>query len=607
MRNAETVLGVIRERGRQELPLEDIYRQLYNPDLYLRAYGKLYANHGAMTPGTTGETVDEMSLAKIEKLVDDLRHERFRWTPVRREYIEKKNSTKKRPLGIPTWTDKLLQEVIRLILDAYYEPQFSTRSHGFRPQRGCHTALTEIAHTWKGTRWFIEGDIAGFFDNIDHDILMSILADKLHDNRFLRLIRNLLQAGYLEDWCYYPTMSGTPQGGVVSPTLANIYLDRLDQYVEQVLIPTYTRGKVRKRNPKYGAILQRSRKARARGALHKAHVLRRQAQRLPALDPNDPNYRRLRYIRYADDFLIGFAGPKAEAEDIKRHLAEFLRTTLKLELSEHKTLITHASTQAARFLGYEIVTQQRDDKLDTNDGRKVNGQVGLRVPATVVTSYCTAFMQHGKPIHRSELVVDDDYTIISQYQAEYRGIVQYYMLAHNVAWLWKLHWFMRASLLRTLMLKHKTTLKPILEKYESTVQVGEYTLKCLKVIVKREEKPPLVAIFGGISLRRQPDVVLTDLNPFRTRRYERNELITRLLADECELCGSREDVEVHHIRKLADLKVKGRRERPPWTQLMIARRRKTLVVCRDCHVKIHAGQPTRQRSLDMKVLESGVR
>jgi group II intron reverse transcriptase/maturase len=237
MQSADTLLTIIRDRGKRGLPLERVYRMLFNPDLYLRAYAKLYPNKGALTPGTTAETVDAMSLAKIEQLIDDLRHERYRWTPVRRTYIAKKNSTKKRPLGIPTWRDKLLQEVIRSILEAYFEPQFSPHSHGFRPERGCHTALRELQTHWSGTRWFIEGDIACYFDTIDHDILLTILGEKFHDNRFLRLIGDLLQAGYLEDWRWHATLSGTPQGGVCSPILANIFLDRLDTYVETVLIP----------------------------------------------------------------------------------------------------------------------------------------------------------------------------------------------------------------------------------------------------------------------------------------------------------------------------------------------------------------------------------
>ena len=223
MQDAETVLNVIRERGDRGLPLENIYRLLYNRNLYLRAYGRLYSNPGATTKGTTAETVDGMSLAKIDRIIDALRYERFRWTPVRRVNLPKPNGGT-RPLGIPTWTDKLLQEVIRMILEAYYEPQFSDRSHGFRPDRGCHTALSEVVTHWTGVRWFVEGDIKGCFDNIDHEVMLSVLGEKLHDNRFLRLLKYLLKAGYMEDWKHGRTLSGTPQGGVASSILANIYL-----------------------------------------------------------------------------------------------------------------------------------------------------------------------------------------------------------------------------------------------------------------------------------------------------------------------------------------------------------------------------------------------
>jgi group II intron reverse transcriptase/maturase len=250
MRNAETILGIMRQRGQRGLPVTDAYRLLYQRDLYLRAYGKIYRNDGAMTPGVTLETVDGMSLEKIDAIIDALRDERYRWMPVRRTYIPKKNG-KRRPLGLPAWSDKLLQEVIRSLLEAYYEPQFSEHSHGFRPGRGCHTALRDVVKRGKATKWFIEGDLCACFDSIDSSVLLSILRERFHDNRFLRLISGLLNAGYLEDWQFNATYSGVPQGGVASPILSNVVLDRLDKYVEKHLIPAYTRGRRRRTNPPY--------------------------------------------------------------------------------------------------------------------------------------------------------------------------------------------------------------------------------------------------------------------------------------------------------------------------------------------------------------------
>lgn len=300
MRNAETILSIIRKRGKCELPVRDVYRLLYQKDLYLRAYGKLYRNDGAMTEGATSETVDGMSLKKIDTIIDALRYERYRWTPVRRIFISKKNG-KSRPLGLPTWSDKLLQEVIRLILDAYYEPQFSNHSHGFRTKRGCHTALQEVMQKGRGTKWFIEGDLIACFDKIDHTILINILKEKFQDNRFIRLISGLLKAGYLEDWKFNATHSGAVQGSITGPIFSNIVLDRLDKYVEQQLIPANTYGARRKTNPTYTRLTVQASEARKNGNFERANRLRKQLQSMPSRDPNDPNFRRLWYVRYADD------------------------------------------------------------------------------------------------------------------------------------------------------------------------------------------------------------------------------------------------------------------------------------------------------------------
>jgi group II intron reverse transcriptase/maturase len=300
MRKAETIFSIIRERGQRGLLVNNVYRLLYQKELYLHAYGKLYRNQGAMTEGAISETVDAMSLEKIDTIINALRYEKYRWTPVRRVYITKKNG-KSRPLGLPTWSDKLLQEVIRSILEAYYEPQFSQSSHGFRPKRGCHTALREVMQKGKGTKWFIEGDITACFDKIDHTILLDIIRENFQDNRFINLISILLKAGYLEDWKFNATLSGSAQGSVTGPIFSNLVLDRLDKYVEQTLIPAYTCGKRRKKNLHYIKLAEQASRARKRGDWEKANILRKQQQHIPSVDPNDPDYRRLWYVRFADD------------------------------------------------------------------------------------------------------------------------------------------------------------------------------------------------------------------------------------------------------------------------------------------------------------------
>ena len=393
----------------------------------------------------------------------------------------------------------------------------------------------------------------------------------------------------MEEWTYGRTLSGTPQGGVVSPILANVYLDRLDKFVETVLIPANTRGTERRRNLTWKALNGQMSYHRGRGNHALPLGLRKQMQQLPSGDPTDPGYRRLRYVRYADDFVLGFIGPKAEAEQIKESLETFLRDTLKLELSREKTLITHATSQAARFLGYELVNQQANDQLDRHGRRKVNGRLGLRVPAKVIEQHCQAYMVNGKPAHRNELLADDDYTIVSLYQAEFRGVVQYYLLALNVSHFGKLQWVMQQSLAKTLAAKHKTSTRKMVRRYKSTVETEHGERACLQVVVERGEgKSPLVARFDGIPLKRKRQAVLADQKPQRYRT-ERNELIKRLLADECEMCGSTVNVEVHHIRALRDLNVKGQGEKSLWIQVMAARRRKTLVVCRPCHLNVHGG------------------
>ncbi len=586
MRIAQTVLTVIQERGKQRKSIERVYKLLFNRELYLTAYAKLYPNSGAMTKGSTDETVDGMSIQRIDKIIELIREEKYQWQPVRREYIPKKDG-KRRPLGIPTWGDKLLQEVMRMILEAYYEPQFSEHSHGFRHNKGCHTALQEIK-IWKGTRWFIEGDISKYFDTIDHNVLLDILSRNIHDGRFIRLVSNMLKAGYIEDWKFNQTISGTPQGGVISPLLANIYLNEFDNWIDEFMTPKYTKGERHKPNSDYRKLTDEIRKSKNIGDIKTAHQLVVKRREIPSVDTHDENYRRFRYVRYADDFLIGFTGSKAEAEEIKVEMKEFLMEKLNLTLSVDKTLITNASSQSAKFLGYEIKAQSTNDYIDPLGRRGANGAIALFVPANVIEETCRSYMRHGKVTHKNNLLKDDDFTIVQTYQQEYRGLVQYYILAQNLSWFSKLYWYMETSLLKTLACKHRSSINKEKSKYkDTTINTSGKTVPCLKVIVERPDKKPLVAIWGGISLSYKRKAIIQD-KPYKVYGG-RTELIKRLLADTCELCGSTKDIEVHHIRKLADLKKPGQGEVPKWVELMSARKRKTLVVCRECHVAIHNG------------------
>ncbi|MGH3570234.1 MAG: reverse transcriptase domain-containing protein [Pseudonocardiaceae bacterium] len=449
-----------------------------------------------MTPGVTGETADGMSMGKIRRIIDAMRHERYRFAPVRRVYIPKKNG-KRRPLGLPTWSDKLVGEVIRLLLEAYYEPRFSGHSHGFRPGRGCHTALTEMANTWTGTTWFIEADISDCFGSLDHGVMIGALAEKILDNRFLRLMRNMLEAGYLEDLVWGATLSGSPQGGVTSPISSNIYLHKLDSFVEQVLIPEYTRGARRRFNPVYRKLSNAIARGRKRGDRTVVRELRKQRRLLPSGDPRDPGYCRLRYARYADDQLLGFTGPKAEAEQIKQRLAEFLRDDLKLELSDDKTLITHARSQAARFLGYEI-TAHHDHSKGARGRRWTDGFIKLNVPRSVIKAKNAQYLRRGKPAHRPDLVNQDDHTIIATFGAQYRGLVQYYLPAGNVYWLNRVEWVMRTSMLRTLAAKHRSSVSKMTARHKAKIETPYGLRTCFEATVQRPGRKPLVARFGGI-------------------------------------------------------------------------------------------------------------
>lgn len=589
MQTTENITHVMQTLGEKRAPLSRVYRQLFNENLYVSAYSRLYRNEGALTPGVTSETVDGMSLAKVHSIIEQLRTETYRWSPVRRTYIVRKDG-RKRPLGLPTWSDKLVEEVIRIILSAYYEPIFSDNSHGYRPNRGCHTALQQIVSDWTGTVWFIEGDIRGCFDNIDHDTLMAILKRRITDNRLLRLIQHRIESGIMEDWQYHSTYSGTPQGSVLSPLLANIYLHELDHFIEQDLLPQWNQGKARSPNPAYRAVVYQRNQARKHGDEERFKAMTKAMRQLPSRDRFDPDFRRLKYVRYADDFLLGFIGTKAEAHSILKQIEDFLGTTLKLEVSPGKSKVTHAQTQLAHFLGYGIGTYGNVPDKITEQRRSANGRIMLRLPEGYVEAKSREWEKGGKPKLDGKALSYSVEEAFDLYQTRYRGIVNYYQYAVDVHELARLKYAMELSLVHTLSAKLKISISKIYRRYGTTIEVDGQRYKVLQRIVKDEEKDKTyVFTWGGIPLRRRY-IVNVPLEDKKSYGYQgSSELVARLLANRCEVCGKEtQELEGHHVHKLKDLEKRYQgKQMPYWVFVMTARRRKTLFLCRACHHQIH--------------------
>lgn len=571
-----------------------LYRYLLRPDIYFVAYKNLYANSGAATKGVNEDTADGFSEAKIDSIIKALADETYQPMPVRRTYIQKKNNRKKlRPLGIPTFTDKLVQEVLRIILEAVYEPIFLDVSHGFRPKRSCHTALKQLRREFNGTRWFVEGDIKGCFDNINHAVLVGLLSNKIKDARITKLIYKFLKAGYLENWQYHKTYSGTPQGGIISPLLANIYLHELDKFAMNLKSEFDTPG-VGQITPEYRELHNEIKRLSHRltkvtgeereMALAEYKPKRQKLMTIPCTAQTD---KKLKYVRYADDFLIAVKGNREDCQWIKSKLAEFIGDTLKMELSEDKTLITHSS-KCARFLGYDVRVRRSGKIKRGGPGhvkmRTLNGGVELLVPLNdkirqfVFTKGVAIQKEDGSmfPVHRKYLVGLTDLEIVSVYNAELRGICNYYGMASNFC---KLHYFsylMEYSCLKTLASKHKTSLSKIIDKFnDGTGKWG------VPYETKLGSKRRYFANYADCKGKGSATDYIS--NAAVVYGYAVNTLENRLKAKVCELCGTTESdhYEVHHINKLKNLKGKER-----WEIAMIAKHRKTLVVCRDCHRSI---------------------
>jgi group II intron reverse transcriptase/maturase len=601
MQNAETILTILNQKsiGSKQFVFDRLYRNMFNFDFFTEAYQKMYAKPGNMTPGTDGQTIDGFKKSKIDKLINLLRNEQYYPTPVRRTYIEKKNSKKKHPLGIPSFEDKLVQEVVRRVLEAIYEPIFLDTSHGFRPNRSCQTALFQVKSTCGGTKWVVEGDITGCFDNIDHDILLKILSRKISDGRFLELIRRFLKAGYFEFHQVKNSLSGVPQGGIISPILSNIYMHELDVYMEE-LAKKLNKGKRKRDNPTYVRLSSKRTRRLKKGRIDEADALLKEMRKLPSQDQMDSNYSRVKYFRYADDFVICIDGSKELAEQIKQDVTEFLCNTLKLELNADKTLITNLKDERVRFLGYEL-SKSHDDTIITknSDGvkkRSVNETIQLLVPIEVINRKLQSFMENGKAASfraRVDLPILD---IINEYNAEIRGLYEYYSLATDVAMkIGRFKYYHYTSLIRTIAHKEKSSYRKVKAKYGMDVprKQGTGTRKIIGVRYQTKTGEHVMTYFNdSLKMIKEPNTQMSD--KYSPVIATGRQLINRLNANVCELCGKNEgEFEIHHVRKLKDIKdtyKKRGKAIPNWVLVMSKIRRKTLVVCECCHHNIHSGK-----------------
>jgi len=606
MQKAEVILSLLSQKAacNHGYVFDRLYRNLFNPDFYLLAYSNIYANEGNMTVGTDGETIDGFNLEWVNRVIAQLKQETYRPNPVRRTYIPKKNG-KRRPLGIPSFTNKLVQEVVRMVLEAIYEPVFKDTSHGFRPGRSCHTALMQVKTTCKGTNWVIEGDIQGFFDNIDHAKLLQLLARKITDGRFLNLIDKFLKAGYMEFRQVHPSLTGTPQGGIVSPILANIYLHELDVFMEALCQHSSTPG-VRRKNAEYQALNLARFHARRNGDYAHAEALLHHMRTLHASDPLDPDYIKVKYCRYADDFIVMIIGSKQLAAHIREDIRAFLET-LSLVLSPEKTLITNLSDRRVRFLGYEVAKTRENTKLTPNahgvKKRAANGTIQLLVPADVVREKLKPFVRNGKAIHHNARVNAPLLDTLTTYNAEIRGLYNFYCLATDVSTkLGKFKFYHYYSLLKTVARKEKCSVAQVINRYGVDVQRKQQTgtRKVFGVTYSTQKGDKTLTYFDEpLRKKLQPQQGLTAQGVILITFPLRHRILDRLNANFCELCGYQSDspseFEVHHIRKLKDIRQKYQKRGqhlPNWVLAMASLNRKTLVVCKTCHRAIHSGQNT---------------
>lgn len=593
------MLPVLARNGK---PVNGLFRLLTHRPLWTTGLARIKRNKGAGTPGIDNTKVTDLGEAEIETLIQQLMEHAYKPVPVRRVHIPKSNG-KMRPLGIPTAKDRLVQEVVRSLLDPIFETTFSNASHGFRKGRSCHTALEEIKKVWTGTKWIVEVDIKGYFDNIDHSILLKLLRRRIEDEHFVRLIESMLKAGFLEDWKYHDTHSGTPQGGIISPLLANIYLHELDVEMSG-LIASFDKGTRRKQNRTWLSLQSKVKHARQRVEhfrslgkdieanqwLEKHGNLRKEMLASPPSDQMDPDYRRLRYIRYADDFLIGVIGSRCDAFDIMQHVRGFLACELNLCVSEEKSGVRKA-TDGVEFLGYGVKVFSRPSLLKVvkhSDGRRLarrsmTDRIQLHVPYEKIGQFASRHSYGNtetfKAYHRANLLHCDDLEIVDIYNSEIRGYANYYVLARDMKQRFaRLELIWQSSLLKTLAAKHGITMMRAVRRY----RVGPS-----RFVVKRstERKTVMREFWRLADVVRASFYEVDKVHNTEWIRAITTNMTDRELASQCHFCGTDDGpFEIHHVNPMRNLKTA-----TPLRRMKASRKRKTVVACLNCHKQLHHG------------------
>lgn len=564
----------------------DLYRLLCSQELLTIAYNSIKSKPGNMTPGTDGKTLDGLSEEVLDKLMSDLRDQSFQFSPVLRVYIPKGNSGKLRPLGIPPPREKIVHKGMLMILEAIYDPTFSEHSHGFRSGRSCHTALREFRTTWRSTAWAIEGDIKGCYDNVDHTTLINIIRRKVADERFIRLIWKMLRAGIIEDGKYSPTTVGTPQGGIVSPLLSNIYLNELDVFIGQIqdLTCAYTGNLPRKDNPEYSKIKRKIYRLRRERDSPKdteskkrintqVIMLSKALRQLPSTDPNDPKFIRIKYVRYADDWVVGITGSMDFTKFILSLIDEFIKNVLKMELSSEKTVITKFSSGKVRFLGYFIkIGSVSTNSLNKNSTKKrtVGHNPRLFAPSQQLVRklYENNFCTHeGRGVRKKGWIYYPDEIIVQRYNSIIRGYRNYYAPADNFSTtMSRIEYILLFSCAHTLASKHRTRVSTQIRR------------------LKRELKLSISKTYTNNLWDFRPNQEKISIDRIYSFYVKRTKLLS---SDKCIICKSTDRLESHHVRALRKDGVNLHDKY--FIGVMQRMNRKQITVCRNCHQKIHNG------------------